>query len=92
MTIVSIPSGPEINAAESLTLSCQASGGTGVYSYQWSSTCTGNCFLSSMNAVTQTVSRDATRSADSGLYTCTVTDTAGNNGTDFTEIQVVGKL
>ena len=84
--------GPEVNAAEALSLTCQASGGTGVYNYQVSSTCSGGCFLSNRVAATRTVTRDAARSADSGLYTCTVTDNAGNNGTNSTEIEVVGKL
>ena len=89
--LVSRPLGPVISASESLSLSCQASGGTGTYSYQWSSTCAGNCFLNSNSVVTQTVTRDAARSADSGLYTCIVTDSAGNNGTNSTEIEIIGK-
>lgn len=36
------------------------------------------------------VARDAARSADSGLYSCTVTDNAGNNGTNSTQVEVVG--
>ena len=91
MSIVSRPLGPEVAAAEPLSLSCQASGGTGVYSYQWSSTCTGNCVLSSDNMAAQTITRDAARAADSGTYTCAVTDHAGNNGTNSTEILIVGK-
>ena len=90
VNIVSRPSGPDINAAETLSLTCQASGGTGAYSYQWSSNCTGNCFLSSGNVVTQTVTHDPVRSADSGFYTCRVTDNAGNNGSNSTQIQVIG--
>ncbi len=89
--LVSRPLGPVISASESLSLSCQASGGTGAYSYQWSSTCAGNCFLNSNSVVTQTVTRDAVRSSDSGLYTCIVTDNAGNNGTNSTEIEIIGK-
>ena len=90
VTIASIPAGPEINAAESLTVTCQASGGTGTYNYQWSSTCTGGCFLNSGSTMTSSVTRNAARSSDSGLYTCTVTDNAGNSGTNSTEIEVVG--
>ena len=90
VNLVSRPSGLDINAAESLSLTCQASGGTGAYSYRWSSNCTGNCFLSSGNVVTQTVTRDPVRSADSGFYTCRVTDNAGNNGSNSTQIQVIG--
>ena len=90
MRLTSRPLGPDINAAEMLSLSCQASGGTGVYSYQWSSSCMGGCFLSGRNVITPTITRDAARSADSGFYTCTVTDNAGNNGSDSTEIEVTG--
>lgn len=90
--LVSRPVGPEINAAESLSLSCLASGGTSVYSYQWSSTCTSGCFLNSRSVIIPTATRDAARSTDSGLYTCTVTDNAGNSGTNSTEVDVVGKI
>ena len=91
VAIVSTPLGPDINAAESFSLTCQASGGTGLYNYQWLSNCTGNCFLNNINPITQTITRDALRSTDSGIYTCTVTDNAGNNGSDSTQIQVVGE-
>ena len=92
VSVASVPVGPDINAAEFFSLTCQATGGTGVYTYQWSSNCTGNCFLNNINPITQTITRDALRSTDSGLYTCTVTDNAGNNGSDFTQAQVIGKL
>lgn len=81
--------GPEVNVAESLSLSCVASGGTGIYSYQWISTCTGNC-LSSRDQMASAISRNVAKSADSGTYECTVTDNAGNSGTNSTEVQVVG--
>ena len=90
MTIASRPMSSEVNVAESLSLSCVAIGGTGVYSYQWMSTCTGDCFLNSRNQMASAINRDAARSADSGTYTCTVTDNAGNTGTNSTEVQVVG--
>lgn len=92
VSILSTPLGPEISAAEPFSLSCHASGGTGVYNYQWSSTCTGNCVLSDSNMAAQTISHNAARSADSGVYTCTVNDNAGNDGTNSTEIQVTGKI
>ena len=89
VAIVSQPMGPEVNVAETLSLSCIASGGTGIYSYQWTSTCTGDC-LNSGDQVASAISRIAAKSADSGVYECTVTDNAGNNGTNSTEVQVVG--
>lgn len=88
--LVSRPMGPNITAAESLSITCQASGGTGTYSYQWSSTCTGNCVLNNRNMATPTLSRGVARAADSGIYTCAVSDNAGNNGTNSTQILVTG--
>lgn len=90
--LVSQPVGPEVSAAEFLSLNCLASGGTGVYTYQWTSTCSGSCLLNSGNSITPTLTRDAARSADTGTYTCTVSDNAGNSGTNSTDVNVVGKI
>ena len=92
MTIVSVPDGPEIRAAESVTFTCQATGGTGMYSYLWSSTCTGNCFLNSDSQISHMITCDALRSVDSGIYTCSATDNAGNSGSNSTELEVIGKM
>ena len=92
MTIVSSSVGPELNAAQPLSLGCMVSGGTGVYSYQWTSTCSGNCLLNGGNSRAPTLARDAARSSDSGTYTCTVTDNAGNNGSNSTDVQVTGMM
>lgn len=91
MALTSNPVGPEIGAAQSFVLSCVASGGTGVYTYQWSSTCTGGCVLTSGNRGAPVLIRDAARSSDSGRYNCSVTDNAGNSGINSSEIQVTGK-
>ena len=88
VTVMSSLSGVEQNVAESLTLTCQAEGGTGIYTYQWSSDCTGDCFVTNQDA--QRVSRDALHSIDSGNHTCTVTDSAGNAGNDTIHIQTGG--
>ncbi len=90
MQLLSTPVGPEINAAEVFTLSCMASGGTGVYSYLWNSTCTGNCFLTMANQASSILVRDAARSSDSGTYMCSVTDNAENAGVNTTILQVTG--
>ena len=92
VNIVSEPEGPEIRAAESVTFICHVTGGTGMYSYLWSSTCTGNCFLNSNNQMSQMITRDALRSVDSGVYTCSITDNAGNSGSNSTEVEVIGKI
>ena len=90
VSIFSTPIGSEVNAAEALTLACQATGGTGVFTYQWTSTCSGQCLLTSGNAGLSSLARDAARSSDSGVYTCVVTDSAGNSGNASRQIDVVG--
>jgi len=85
------PVGPEINAAQSFVLSCSAGGGTGVYTYQWVSTCSGGCVLNTGNQASAMLIRNSARSADSGTYTCTVSDNAGNIGSNSSSIQVAGK-
>ena len=82
--------GSEVTAAELFVLKCIAARGTGVYSYQWTSTCDDGCVLKSGIQVTSMITRIAARSADSGIYTCTVIDNAGNNGTNAIEVQVTG--
>ena len=89
VTIVSAVSGPVLNVAEPLTLTCQATGGTEEYFYQWSSTCTGSCFIA--DQMSQSVMRDALRSSDSGNHTCVVLDNAGNSGTANVTFSVIGK-
>ena len=89
VSVVSIPDGPQISAASSLALTCQVVGGSGVYFYQWSSTCTLDCFIAGQT--TQSVTRDALRSTDSGNHTCAVSDDAGNSGSHSVLVSVTGK-
>ena len=89
VTIASTVFGPILNVAGLLTLTCQAQGGTEEFSYQWSSTCTGSCFIT--DQVSRSVTRDALRSSDSGNHTCVVLDSAGNSGTGSVTISVIGK-
>lgn len=63
-----------------------------MYSYLWSSTCTGSCFLNNNNRNSHVIYRDALHSIDSGIYRCSVTDSAGNPGSNSTEIMVAGKI
>ena len=88
VNVTSSPAGPDVNAAESLTLTCEVTGGTEEYSYQWSSNCTGNCFLTSQT--TMSVSQEALQSIDSGNHTCAVMDSAGNTGSGSTIINTQG--
>lgn len=82
--------GQDITPAETLILTCQVEGGTGYYSYQWSSNCSGNCFVT--NQTSMTVVREGLRSTDSGNHTCTVDDDAGNSGDGSVLINVKGKV
>ena len=68
-----------------MTLTCQVEGGTGVETYQWTS---------SLNAVTgqpNMRSRTTVRSSDSGSHTCTASRTApSGTGTATFEMNVIG--
>ena len=79
---------PNYRAASSVTLRCVATGTTGGLSYRWSSTCRSSCFAYSTTA--QTISENMLRSRDAGVHTCTVTDGAGNIGTNSTTMNIVG--
>ena len=78
---------PNYRAASSVTLRCIATGTTGSISYRWSSTCRNGCFAYS--ATTQAISENMLRSRDAGVHTCTVTDGAGNTGTNSTTMNIV---
>ena len=88
VTMVANPPGPVITAAQTLTLACLVDGGTGVYYHQWSGDCSGGCFVT--NQTSHSVVRDALHSVDSGIYSCAVTDDAGNTGNDSATISVRG--
>ena len=88
-TIISSRPDNTYSAATDLSLECQVSCGIGGYSYQWSSDCTGDCFIASQNA--SLVSRSALHSTDSGNHTCIVVDGVGNMGSETMSINVVGE-
>ena len=77
--------------ATPVTLMCVVveDGATEPLAYQWSSTCSGDCFIS--NEVTPTLSQSALRSVDSGEHTCLVTDSAGNTGFSTIQFTVTGE-
>ena len=89
VTIAISPPGLVHDAATYLVLECQVSNAVGSYSYQWSSDCTGNCFV--MSQISPVISRNALRSADSGNHTCMVTDSVGNSGIQTVSIDITGK-
>ena len=89
--VTRISAEPEVNAAQSFVLSCIAGGGTGVFTYKWTSTCSGGCVLNTGNQASAMLVRNAARSTDSATYTCSVSDNAGNIGSNTSSIQVTGE-
>lgn len=84
------PPGVIRQASSSINLTCAVSGTFyPPLSYQWTSTCSGNCFVLLGSAAT--LSESTLHSIDSGNHTCTVTDSLGNSGTATTEVVVAGK-
>ena len=81
----------DYRAASKLTLTCQATGGSGTVMYNWTSTCTG-CFINSQTFQNQIVGRSTLQSVDSSNYTCMATDSDGGGmGNATIEIIVVGE-
>lgn len=90
VAITVMPLGVTQQASSSVNLTCAVSGiSFPPLSYQWSSTCTGNCFVLAGN--TPTLTESTLHSIDTGNHTCTVSDSLGNSGTATTEIVVTGK-
>ena len=77
-------------ASSSINLTCVVSGTFHPpLSYQWTSTCMGDCFV--LLGRTQTLTESSLHSIDSGNHTCSVTDALGNSGMATTEIRITGK-
>lgn len=76
-------------AGSSVTLTCQAYGGSLPLTYVWNSTCRGNCFV--LEEITQSVTRSALHSRDSGIHTCSVVDYVGHSGFAMIQMTVSGK-
>ena len=90
MTITASPSGVLHQASSSLNLTCSVQGQSDAQlSYQWTSTCTGNCFV--LGSTTQSITQTALHSVDSGTHTCSVTDALGNQGMATIQMTVVGE-
>ena len=91
VSIAVSPSGVVHQASSSLNLTCGRSGQSNTQiSYQWSSTCTGNCFV--LGGRVSNLMQTALHSIDSGNHTCSVIDAFGNRGMATVEIIVSGKL
>ena len=81
----------DYRVTSSVVLTCQATGGGGTVTYNWTATCTG-CFINMDTFQNQVVGRTVLQSVDSGTYTCTVTDSDGGEmGSATIEINVVGE-
>ena len=72
-------------------LNCTVQGAIGSITYQWTSTCSGDCFILSQQ-LNSVVEKKVIHSIDSGNHTCSVLDDVGNSGTSTVEMQVTGKL
>ena len=91
VSITTSPPGVMHQASSSLNLTCSVSGCSRVQSsYQWTSTCTGNCFV--LGGRSPNLVQTALHSADSGNHTCLVADVLGNHGMATVQIFVVGKF
>ena len=85
-----LPMASVYQAASSVTLTCDVDD-TGTFApltYQWTSTCLGDCFV--RDQTSPVVSREGLRSIDTGSHTCTVTDDVGNTGSASVEMIVTG--
>ena len=78
-------------AGTKVRLECITNFDAGYFSYQWSSTCTGNCFIL-QQTTRPIVERDILHAVDSGSHTCTVTDDIGNTANATITMTVSGKL
>ena len=58
-------------------------------SYQWSSSCSGQCSVAGQTDASVTI--PLLRSVDSGTHTCTVSDSVGNSGNGSIQFNVTGK-
>lgn len=78
---------PYYRPATAVTLTCRSSDAIGSVKYQWTSTCQ-HCFArgSSQPSITTQI----LKSTDAGLHTCTITDDAGDTGSNSTEMKLIG--
>ena len=76
------------------SLTCQVGASptlpVGTVTYEWTSTCSGDCFVLRQPAVS-TVSTQYLKAVDSGTHICTVTDSVGNRGSASTRISTSGE-
>ena len=84
---------PYYRIASAINLTCTVSGSAGQVSYNWSSDCSGNCFVK--NKITESVSTLILQPSDSGTHTCTATDFVGvdciRNASASVVLRIVGE-
>ena len=91
LTVTVRSSSDTYHVATSVTLTCQVGlEAVQPVTYQWSSSCSGQCSVARQTDDTVTIS--LLRSIDSGTYTCTVTDNVGNTGNGSINFNVTGKF
>lgn len=83
---IPFPSPPYFHPATSVTLTCHAYGASQSVTYHWSST------SDHYPTQSQSVSIGKLTSGYAGVYTCTVTDSEENTGSNSTEIKLKGKV
>ena len=76
-------------ASGPVDVTCIAVGGSGAVRFQWSSTCRSCLF---QPAASQTITRAAVHSGDTGIHTCTAVDGTGNSGNGSITFNIVGML
>ena len=89
---MSDPPGPNYEAASSVELSCQFESAEIFFEpvrYEWTSTCTGDCFV--LGSTAATITQLVLRSIDVGTHTCMAVDSVGNIGVATTDISVYGE-
>ncbi len=86
------PSVNDFRANSQVTLTCQVEGATGSVTYQWFSTCTGECFVLRSPRTNPSVTRDFLRAGiDDGTHTCTATDSdSGETGSASFMMRIIG--
>ena len=82
------PENGAYQVGSSLTLTCQAQGGHAPITYNWNSTCMGQCFV--LEEIVDTITKNALHSIDSGSHTCSAMDYTGRSGNDTVSITVSG--
>ena len=91
LTVTVISNSTTYHVATSVTLTCRVGlEAVQPVTYQWSSSCSGQCSVAGQTGNTVTIS--LLRSIDSRTHTCTVTDRMGNSGNGSLNFNVTGEF